>query len=150
VIRGLIDAARPNATAAKSTNLAQAPVVQLAGSTPDPNHGPNDVYRTGDAGWNVVPDKGRITFAVVFDKPIHLKGVALAFSSGGNTPTGMEVAVSAAPDSENWASLNYCPIAKGDESIRCPVVTSTVSKIRVSLKTANGAMVLSGLTVMHE
>jgi hypothetical protein len=151
VIRGLIDAARPNAAAARNATSAQAPVVQLAGSTPDPNHGPYDVYRTGDSGWDVVPDKGRIAFMVVFDKPFHLQGVALAFSSAGNAPTGMDVAASAAPDSENWASLNYCPIAKGDASIRCPVVTSTVSRIRVSLKTGSGgAMVLSGLTFMHE
>jgi hypothetical protein len=151
VIRALIDAARPNAATARNTTSTQAPVVQLAGSTPDPNHGPNDVYQAGDAGWSVVPDKGRIVFMVVFEKPVHLQGVALAFSSAGNAPTGMDVAVSAAPDSETWASLNYCPIAKGDASIRCPVVTSTVSRIRVSLKTgSSGAMVLSGLTILHE
>jgi hypothetical protein len=88
---------------------------------------------------------------VVFDKPIHLNAVALSFSSEENAPSGMDVAVSAAPDSDNWASLNYCPIAKGDTSIRCVVVTSTVRKIRVTLKTDDdSAMTLSSLSITHE
>jgi hypothetical protein len=88
---------------------------------------------------------------VVFDKPIHLRGVSLSFSSALNALSGMDVAVSAASDSENWASLNYCPIAKGDTSIRCAVVTSTVRKIRVTLKTVNDREVmLSQLSIVHE
>ena len=80
IIRGLIDAARPNSTAPKNTTSAGAPVVQLAGSTPDPNHGPNDIYRASDSGWKVLPDNNRIVFMVTFEKPIHLRGVELGFS----------------------------------------------------------------------
>ena len=80
-----------------------------------------------------------------------LKGIALDFSSAENSLVGMDVAVRAAADSEAWASLNYCSIAKGDASVRCMVVTSTVSRIRVSLKTGNdSAMVLSRLAILHE
>jgi hypothetical protein len=151
VIRGLVDAARPKSTAAATTDSAEAPVVQLAGSTPDPSHGPNDIYRSGDAAWKAVPSQGRISFMVVFDKPVHLKGVALGLSYAGDGPSGMEVAVSAGPDSDNWTSLNYCSIARGDASIRCSVVTSTVSRVRVTLKTGDdSAMVLSSLSILHE
>jgi hypothetical protein len=151
LIRGLVDAARPNTTTVAQAAPIEAPVVQLAGSTPDPSHGPNDIYRTGDSAWKAVPSQGRISFMVVFDKPIHLNAVALSFSSEENAPSGMDVAVSAAPDSDNWASLNYCPIAKGDTSIRCVVVTSTVRKIRVTLKTDDdSAMTLSSLSITHE
>ena len=151
VIRGLIDAARPGSTPAASAASAKAPVVQLAGSTPDPNHGPIDIYLAGDSGWKAIPGKGMIAFTVAFDKPVHLKGVALDFSSAENSLVGMDVAVSAAADSEAWASLNYCSFAKGDSSIRCMVVASTVSRIRVSLKTGNdSAMVLSRLAILHE
>lgn len=151
VIRGLLDAARPNSTAGTSATSAKAPVVQLAGSTPDPNHGPNDIYLAGGSGWKAVPGKGLISFVIVFDEPIHLKGIALDFSSAENSLVGMDVAVRAAADSDAWASLNYCSIAKEDASIRCMVVTSTVSRIRVSLKTGNdSAMVLSQLAILHE
>jgi hypothetical protein len=150
-IRGLIDAARPNAARAVKAPSAEASVVQLAGSTPDPSRGPNDIYKSGDAAWKAVPSQGRISFLVVFDTPIHLKGVSLGLSYAGDAPSGMDVAVGAAPDSDNWASLNYCPIAKGDSSIRCAVVTSTVSKVRVTLKTGDdGAIVLSSLSILQE
>jgi hypothetical protein len=150
-IRELLDAARPSAAAAVKAASLEVPIVQLAGSTPDPAHGPNDIYKSGDAAWKGVPSQGRISFMVVFDKPIHFKGVALSFSAEGNTPSGMDVAVSAAVDGNNWASLNYCSIAKGVTSIRCAVVTSTVSKVRVTLKTGDDrAMTLSGLSILHD
>jgi hypothetical protein len=59
------------------------------------------------------------------------------------------VAVGAAPDSEDWTSLNYCPIVTKDGSVHCAVVTSTVSKLRVTLKTSNdNAMMLSGFSII--
>jgi hypothetical protein len=150
-IRGLIDAARPSLLLAPTAHSANAPVVQLVGSTPDPSHGPNDIYRAGDSAWKVVPAQGRIVFLVVFGQPIHLKGVELGLSYGVDAPSGMDVAVSSAHDSVNWASLNYCHIAKGDASIRCPVVTSTVNKVRITLKTwDDSAMTLSSLSFLRE
>jgi hypothetical protein len=151
IIRGLVDAARLSTIAVAETPSSQASVVQLLGSTPDPAHGPNDIYRSGDAAWKAVPSQGRIVFMVVFDKPIHLKGVALSFLSEENTLAGMDVSVSAAPGSDSWDSLNYCTIAKGERAIRCAVVTSTVRKVRVTLKTASdGAIVLSSLAISRE
>jgi len=151
VIRALINAARPGSTSAEKATSLEAPVVQLVGSTPDPAHGPSDIYQEGNSGWNAVPEKGRIAFMVVFDKPIHLKGVALGFSSAQNTLSGMDVAVVAASNSDAWASLNYCPFPNGDVSIRCSVVVSTVSKVRVTLKTANDStIVLSLLNILHD
>jgi hypothetical protein len=137
-------------TAARST-LVAAPVVSLAGKTPDPSHGPNDIYHSGDAGWKVVPTQGRISFLITFTTSIHLKGIALTYVSEQNAPVGVEVAVSAAPDIEDWTSLNYCPIAAGDGPIHCAVVTSTVSKVRVTLKAGNDtAMTLSALSILQE
>jgi hypothetical protein len=150
-IRELLDAARPQTRTAVRSTLLAAPVVSLAGATPDPSHGPNDIYHSGDAAWKVVPTQGRISFLVTFSAPIHLQGVALTYASEQNAPRGMDVAVSAAPDSEDWTSLNYCPIAAEVGSIRCDVVTSTVSKVRVTLKTnSDDALMLSALSIIHE
>jgi len=150
-IRELVDAARPQARTATQNMLTAAPVVSLAGTTPDPSHGPNDIYRAGDAAWNVVPAQGKISFLVTFTSSIHLRGVALTYASEQNVVVGVEVAASAAPGSQDWTSLNYCPIAAGDRSIRCNVVTSTVSRVRVTLKTnSDNALMLSGLSILQQ
>jgi hypothetical protein len=149
-IRELLDAARPQTGSTAQSTLAAAPVVSLVGTTPDPSHGPNDIYHSGDAAWNVLPAQGKISFLVTFPSSIHLKGVALTYASGQNAPVGAEVAVSAAPDSDDWTSLNYCPVMAKDGSIHCNVVTSTASKVRVTLKTSNDdAMNLSGFSIIQ-
>jgi len=137
LIRGLVDSARKGSTSAVNAAPVEALVVQLAGSTPDPNHSSNDICKSGSSACLAEHSPGRISFIISLEKLIYLKGVELGLSYLGDAPSGMDVAVIAAPGSENWTCLNYCPIAKVDTSIHCAVVTSAVRRIRPKLKTGS-------------
>ncbi len=139
MIRRLMATAQPVPPSPETSAIHPA-IGVLAGSTVDTTDGPDLVLGTG---WRVTPAKRTVVFVVAFPRPTPVRRVSLmADGSGTNSIAGIGIATQE-EGADGWVDMAFCRASQaGGSAIACDMLSHTVDRMRLVVKTASDAPIL--------